>query len=311
MKAAQIREYGEDVVEINTDVGVPDISEGKVIVKVHAAGVNPFDWKIAQGYVSKGKALTAPMTIGGDFTGIVVDVGEGVDCYKKGDVVYGSAIVLSGGSGAFAEYLTTREDLISHKPKNANNIEAAALPLAGVSALDVITSKINLKKGQKILIHGGSGGIGSMAIQISKHIGAYVATTARKDNTDYLKTLGADEIIDYRNEKFEDKLHDYDAVFDTVGSDTYKRSFKVLKKGGMIVSMLEQPDTELMGKYQVNAVGQSTRINSDDLKKLAELYDLGVITVNIDRTFPLDRAGEALKYQREGSVKGKVVIKID
>lgn len=311
MKAAQIKEYGEDVVEINTDAGVPELSEGKILVKVHSAGVNPFDWKITRGYVSQGKALSSPMTIGGDFTGIVTDVGEGVARYKKGDAVYGSGMVLSGGSGAFAEYLTTKENLISEKPKKANNMEAAALPLVGVSALDVISNKMNLKEGQKILVHGGSGGIGSMAIQIAKHLGAYVATTARKDKSEYLKKLGADEIIDYRNEKFEDKLRDFDAVFDTVGGDTYKRSFHVLKKGGIIVSMLEQPDNELIEKYQVNAMGQSTRINSEDLKKLAELYDHGVITINIDRAFPLEKAGEALKYQHESSVKGKVVIEID
>lgn len=290
---------------------MPVLSSGKVLVKVHAAAVNPFDWKITLGYVSQGKALSSPMTIGGDFAGTITEVGEGVDHYRKGDVVYGSGIVLSGGSGAFAEYLTTSEDMISKKPKKANYFEAAALPLVGVSSLDVISNKMKLKKGQKLLIHGGSGGIGSMAIQIANYLGIYVATTGRKDKTDYLKALGANEIIDYRNEKFEEILSDFDAVFDTVGGDTYERSFKVLKKGGMIVSMLEQPDKELMEKYHVNALGQFTKINSQDLTKLAELYDQGAITINIDRKFPLDKVGDALKYQRESSVTGKVVIEMD
>jgi len=146
---------------------------------------------------------------------------------------------------------------------------------------------------------------------MAKHLGAYVATTARKDKTQYLKGLGADEVIDYKDEAFEEKLNNYDAVFDTVGGETYRRSFQVLRKGGIIVSMLEQPDQELMNKYQARAVVQSTRVNTHSLRKLAELFDSGVVTVSVDRIFPLEEAGQALEYQRNGSVKGKVVIKID
>lgn len=314
MKAVRLKEYGDDInriVEINPDIEVPELSSGKVLVKVHAAAVNPIDWKITQGYTSQGKELESPVTLGGDFTGTIAEVGEGVTEYGKGDDVYGTAIFLAGGSGAYAQYLSTDTKMIAKKPENANNLEAAALPLVGVSALDVITKKIKLQEGQKILIHGGSGGIGSMAIQIAKHLGAYVATTARADKTDYLRDLGADKIIDYKNEKFEDKLSDYDAVFDTVGGDTYKRSYQVLKKGGIIVSMLESPDEELMNKYQVNAEGQFTQISTDSLQKLAELYDRGVVTVNVDRAFPMDKAVDAMAYQRDSSVKGKVVIEID
>jgi NADPH:quinone reductase-like Zn-dependent oxidoreductase len=310
MKAAQINEYGTDVVLINRNVNTPEIASGKVLVKVHAAGVNPFDWKIREGYVPSTNKFSFPITLGGDFAGTVMDVGQGVTLYRTGDHVYGSGNILSGGSGAFAEFVLAEEKLTALKPEKASYLEAAALPLAGVSALDVLFDKMKLQKRQKILIHGGSGGIGSMAIQMAKYLGAHVATTARKDKSEYLKTLGADEIIDYKDEVFEEKLKDFDAVFDTVGGDTYKRSFKVLKKGGIIVSMLEQPDQELMDKYQVNAVGQSTRINSHQLKKLAELFDSGVVTVTIDRIFPLEETGQALEYQRTGSVKGKVVIEI-
>ncbi|SDF84710.1 NADPH:quinone reductase [Methanolobus vulcani] len=311
MKAAQISEYGKDVVRINKNVEIPDLLPGKVIVKVHAAGVNPIDWKITEGYMSQAISDNFPLTVGDDFAGTVEYVGEGVTQYDIDDKVYGSAGIRMGGSGAIAEYLSTEPKLIAKMPEKASDEEAAALPLTGVSAVDVIYNKIKLKKGQQILIHGGSGGIGSMAIQIAKHMGAYVATTARKDKAQYLEKLGADEIIDYKDEVFEEILKDYDAVFDTVGGDTYKRSFKVLKKGGVIVSMLGQPDTELMNKYQVNAIGQFTQTNSDSLKKLAELFDAGAIKVNIDRFFPLDEAAEALKYQRDNSVKGKVVIEIN
>lgn len=310
MKAAQINEFGTDSVIINRNVNIPDIESGKVLVKVHAAGVNPFDWKIREGYVPSAKSYGFPMTLGGDFAGTVLDVGEGVSLYRKGDHVYGSGLILSGGSGAFAEYVLASEKLTALKPEKASYPEAAALPLTGVSAYDVLINKIQLQEGQKILIHGGSGGIGSMAIQMAKHLGAYVATTARKDRSDYLRSLGVDEVIDYKDERFEDRLKDYDAVFDTVGGDTYKRSFKVLRSGGIIVSMLEQPDQELMSRYRVNAVGQSTKINSHSLQKLSGLFDDGVVTVTIDRIFPLDEAGKALEYQRTGSVKGKVVIAV-
>ncbi|MCQ6962836.1 NADP-dependent oxidoreductase [Methanolobus chelungpuianus] len=310
MKAAQINEFGTDSVVINHNVNTPEIESGKVLVKVHAAGVNPFDWKVREGYVPSAKNHGFPMTLGGDFAGTVLDVGEGVSLYRKGDHIYGSGIILSGGSGAFAEYVLASEKLTALKPEKASYPEAAALPLTGVSAYDVVFNKMQLQEGQKILIHGGSGGIGSMAIQMAKHLGAYVAATARKDKSDYLRNLGADEVVDYKDEIFEDRLKDYDAVFDTVGGDTYKRSFKVLKNGGIIVSMLEQPDQELMSKYQVSAVGQSTKINSHSLQKLAGLFDDGVITVTIDRIFPLDEAGQALEYQRAGNVKGKVVIAV-
>jgi NADPH:quinone reductase-like Zn-dependent oxidoreductase len=311
MKAAQINEYGTDVVAINRNVNTPEIALGKVLVKVHAAGVNPFDWKVREGYVSATSKFSFPITLGGDFAGTVIDVGQGVTLYRKGDHVYGSGNILSGGSGAFAEFVSADEKLTARKPENASYLEAAALPLTGVSALDVLYNKMELQKGQKILIHGGSGGIGSMAIQMAKHLGAYVATTARKDKNDYLRGLGADEVIDYKAEAFEEKLKDYDAVFDTVGGETYKRSFQVLRKGGIIVSMLEQPDQGLMDRYQVRAVGQSTRVNTHSLRKLAELFDSGVVTVSVDRIFPLEEAGQAMEYQRNGSLKGKVVIKID
>lgn len=310
MKAAQINEFGTDVVVMNHNVNTPEIEPGKILVKVHAAGVNPFDWKIREGYVPSAKNYGFPITLGGDFAGIVLDIGEGVSLYRKGDHIYGSGLILSGGSGAFAEFVLASGKLTALKPEKASYLEAAALPLTGVSAYDVLFNKMKLQEGQKILIHGGSGGIGSMAIQMAKHLGAHVATTARKDRSDYLRSLGADEVIDYRDEAFEDRLKDYDAVFDTVGGDTYKRSFKVLRKGGIIVSMLEQSDQELMSKYQVSAVGQSTKINNHSLQKLAGLFDSGVVTVTIDRVFPLDETGQALEYQRTGSVKGKIVIAV-
>jgi alcohol dehydrogenase len=186
--------------------------------------------------------------------------------------------------------------------------KAGALPLAVISALQVLTEHLNLKPGQKILIHGGGGGIGSIAIQIAKHMGAYVATTVADKDKEFVKKLGADEIIDYKTRKFDEILSGYDAVFDTVAGETYTRSFVVLKKGGIIVSMFEQPNEELMKKYGVKAIAQQTRISTDLLNQLTKFVESGAVKVYIAKTFPLSETAAALNYQEEQHPSGKVVI---
>jgi NADPH:quinone reductase-like Zn-dependent oxidoreductase len=165
-------------------------------------------------------------------------------------------------------------------------------------------------KGQKILIHGGAGGIGSFAIQLAKHLGAQVTVTASADEKQYVKELGADECIDYKTQSFEDLIKEYDAVFDTVGGETYKKSFQVLKKGGIIVSMLEQPDSELMAQYGVKAIAQFTQVNNERLAKLAELVEAGVIKVHVDKIFSLAQTRDALAYLQSGHPKGKMVVQV-
>ena len=311
MKAVQISKYGgTDVVQINKNAPKPTISPGKILIEVHAAGVNAIDWKIRAGYMQQMAPLSFPATLGGDFSGILIESGEGVSGFKRGDEVYGQAIILGGGSGTFAEFVSADAMMTAHKPKNTNLVEAAALPLTGVSALQGLIEHMGLSKGKKILIHGGAGGIGTFAIQLAKHLGAYVATTAKTDDIQYVKNLGADEAIDYEKQSFDNLVHDYDAVFDTVGGETYTRSFKVLKKGGTIVSMLVQPRPELMQQYGVNAIGQFTQANSERLSKLARLVEQKVIKVHVDKTFPLEKAGEALAYLQEGRARGKIVIEI-
>jgi NADPH:quinone reductase-like Zn-dependent oxidoreductase len=305
MKAAQINKYGgSEVVEINKNVPKPTTPRGQLLVEVYAAGVNPIDWKIREGYIP----LKFPATLGGDFSGVVAYIGEGVSGFKKGLEVYGYASILGGGSGSFAEFVLADAKVIAVKPKNITHIEAGALPLIGVSAWQALVDHIGLSRGKKILIHGGSGGIGSIAIQLARHLGAHVATTVSAKDMQYVKELGADEAIDYKNQKFEDMLHNYDAVYDTVGGETYVKSFKVLRKGGIIVSMLEQPPSNLIKQYGVNAIGQLTQVNSERLSKLAELVDKRVIKVHVDKTFPLEQAGEALAYLQSGHPRGKVVL---
>ncbi len=309
MKSAQMKNYGSsEVIEINQDDSVPDPSAGKVLVKVKAAGVNPIDWKIREGYMKQMIQLHFPSTLGMDFSGIMEEIGSGVTGFSQGDEVYGQASVVSGGSGAFAEMALANADSIAHKPKTLSHQEAAGLPLVGVSAWQALVETIQLKSGQKILNHGGAGGIGSIAIQLARHLGAYVATTVSADDKQFAKELGADEIIDYKTQAFDEIIHDYDAVFDTVGRDTYRKSFKVLKKGGIIVSMLEQPDQGLMDRLGVKAVYQFTQVNKGRLAKLAEWVDKDNIRVNVDRTFPLDEAAKALDYQKDQHPRGKIVL---
>lgn len=311
MKAAQYDRYGgPEVIEITDNAAKPTPKEGQVLVEVYAASINPFDRTLRTGYMKDMIPLSFPVTIGGDFAGIVAQAGPGVADYKGGDAVYGQALIVNGGSGSLAEFAAANLKNISMKPKKATFEEAAALPLVGSSAVQALEDHIKLQKGHKILIHGGAGGIGSIAMQLAKHLGAYVATTVSGDDIDFVKKLGADEIIDYKSEKFEEKLKDFDAVYDTVGGETTNRSFLVLKKGGTLVSMLGQPDKELAQKYKVIAIGQSTNTNTKHLTRLAELVDAGAITPQIDKVYPLAQAREAFEHLEQGSHRGKVVIKI-
>jgi len=313
MKSAQIKKYGSsEVVEINQSAPAPNVSAGKVLVIIKAAGVNPVDWKIREGYMQQWITLQFPSTLGMDFSGVIEQIREGVSPsdFKQGDEVYGQAGVISGGSGAFAEMALANTESIASKPRRLSHAEAAGLPLVGVSARCALTEDIKLSKGQKILIHGGAGGIGSIAIQLAKNLGAYVATTVSANDKPFVQELGADVVIDYRTQTFEDLLQNYDAVFDTVGGDTYRRSFKVLKKGGIIVSMLEQPYSELMNQYGVKAIFRFTQADRERLTKLAQWVDQNNIRVNVEKEFSLDQAADALDYQKNVHPKGKVVLAI-
>lgn len=312
MKSIQIKRYGgSEVVEINQSTpALSDPSAGKVLVTVKAAGVNPADWKVREGYFQQMTPLQFPSTLGMDFSGVIEKVGEGVHGFKQDEEVYGDAAAIRGRSGAFAEMALANEDSIAHKPKTLSHEEAAGLPLVGVSAWQALVETIRLSGGQKILIHGGAGGIGSIAIQLAMRLGAYTATTVSINDKEFVQQLGANEAIDYQTQTFEDLLHDYDAVFDTVGGETYTRSFKILKKGGIIVSMIEQPNQELMHRFGVKATSQFTKVNRDRLTRLAQWVDQNNIRVNIDRTFPLDEAGKALDYQRDIHPRGKIVLRM-
>ena len=310
MKAAQINEYGHaDAVVIN-EIDKPIVSPGKVIVEVYASSINPFDRMIREGFVKEYIPLELPATLGGDIAGVVTEIGDGVEGFEVGDKVYGQAGVAAGNSGAFAEFALTAATQIAKMPVSVDFNNAAAAVLTGLSALEAIDEHIKLQSGQKILVHVGAGGIGSVAIQIAKNIGAYVATTATGNGMDFVKSLGADEVIDYKTQKFEELLSDYDAVIDIVGGDTYDKSFVVLKKGGVILSLIAQPNVELMNKYGVTAIYQQTKTTTAVLDKLAKLIDDGVVTVNVEKVFPLEQIQQAFEVLESGQVRGKVVVSI-
>ena len=304
MKAAQINAYGGgEVVEINEVTQELTPSAGKVLVQVYAAGVNPVDWKIREGYLKERVSLQFPATLGGDFAGVVKETGE---------EVFGQAGLVNNGSGSFAELAVADINKIAPRPKMLNYVETASLPLAGVSAWQGLAEHIKAASGQKVLIHGGAGGIGAFSIQIAKHLGAYVATTVSTADMQYAKELGADEVINYESQHFWELLQDYDAVFDASGSgsETYEKSFEVVKKGGIVVSMTEQPNNELAQHYGITTMRQSTDVTRERLEKVAEVVDQGVLKIEVDKVFPLEQAAQALTYLQNQHSKGKVVIKI-
>ncbi len=307
MKAAQLVQFnGEKGVSIS-EIDKPGVPDDGMLVEVHEAGVNPFDWKIRD---AGGMGATLPATLGGDFAGVVTEVGRNVAGFKPGDQVYGMAGFFNGGTGSFAEYDLIDPRTAALTPKSINETEAGALPLAGVMAVQALEEYFRLSEGQKILIQGGAGGIGSIAIQIANSRGAYVAVTCAGDEVDYVKELGADEAIDFRERRFEEVVHDCDAVYDLVGGDVYRRSFQALKPGGIIVSSLEEPDDELTQKHQVKAIYQHFEITAERLGRLAQLVDEGVVRVHVERTFLLDSADEAMTFLETIHPKGKVVIDV-
>lgn len=308
-KAARIHKYGgPDEVQLET-ASLPDPQAGEILIRVHAAGVNPIDWKIRAGYIQQVMPLPLPITLGGDFSGTVEVVGPGVANFKVGDAVFGQAPAWNG-SGSYSQFLLAKSGTVALKPSGLSHIQAAALPLVGVSALQALTEHLRVTASQKVLIHGGAGGIGSLAIQLAKDFGAEVATTVATSDVPYAKSLGADTVIDYTHRNFEEAGRDIDATLDTVGGDTYRRSFTVIKKGGRIVSMLERPRQDLAGQYGVTASMLVTQITSERLVKLAELVTKGALKVKIDEIFTLDQAPKALLHLEKGLAKGKVVLAV-
>lgn len=309
MRAAQISDYdGPEGLRLTDQASKPEPATGEVLVAVQAAGVNPFDIKVSEGTVRQMKELTFPATLGGDVSGTVAAVGDGVTEFEVGQAVYGQAGALSG-QGSFAEFTSLKTGSLALKPESVDFLTAAALPLVTSSALQALDF-MQLQAGQTILIHGGAGGIGGAAIQLAKHAGTQVITTASAADTDYVKSLGADEVIDYTTQDFASAVSDIDAVFDTVGGDTNQRSYSVLRDGGAFVSMVSAADAELVTARNIRYEHQFTQVSTAGLNRISQLVDSGALKINVDKVFPLEQASEALQHLKAGHPKGKVVIQV-
>ncbi|MED3079669.1 NADP-dependent oxidoreductase [Bacillus wiedmannii] len=331
MKAMIIDKYGKVPMRM-AEVPTPEINEYEVLAEIHAASINPIDFKIRDGKVKMLLKYEMPLILGNDFSGVIVKVGSKVTRFKTGDAIY--ARPRKNKIGTFAEYIAIHEDDIALKPKNLSFEEAASIPLVGLTSYQALHDIMQLKKGQKILIHAGSGGVGTFAIQLAKIMGATVTTTASEAGADLVKSLGADKIINYKTEKFEEILKDYDAVFDTIGGTTLEKSFNIIKSGGNIVSVSGVPNarfgkefgsgffktllfslaskklTALEKKHNAQYSFLFMKPSGDQLRTIANYIGAGKIKPVIDRVFPFEDAQKAMEYSEAGRAKGKIIVKI-
>lgn len=314
------------------DMPEPPVRDDDVLVAVHAAGLNLLDSKVRDGEFKLILPYRAPFILGHDVAGTVVRVGSNVRRFKPGDEVYARS--RDGRVGTFAEFIAVNEADLALKPENLTMEEAASIPLVGLTAWQVLVERAGLRKGQKVLIHAGSGGVGTFAIQLAKHLGATVATTTGTANVELVRSLGADVVIDYKKQDFEKVLSGYDVVLNSLDSGTLRKSLKVLKPGGKLISISGPPDPEFAREQGLNwglrqvlrllsfgirskakrrRVGYSflfMRANGEQLREITSLIEAGIIRPVMDRIFPFEATNEAMAYIETGRSKGKVVVKL-
>jgi len=308
MKAVVIHEYGGPEVLKYEDVPQPEPKQDELLIRVIAAGVNPVDGMIRSGMFDKEGRRAFPVILGGDISGVVEKVGSNITKFKSGDPVF--AYVSLDNSGGYAQYAVVTEREAAPKPKSLTYVEAAAVPIVALTAWQALIDTAKLKAGQTVLIHGGSGGVGSFAIQIAKAHGAKVIATASAANQELLKQLGADVAIDYTKQNFENIAKDVDVVLDSIGKDTLARSYGVMKKGGIIVSLVARPDPAELEKHGIRGEALSVDPNSDELSEIGKLIDEKKINVIVSQTFPLSEARKAQEQVATGHTRGKIVLKV-
>lgn len=307
MKAVQIHAFGgREVLELN-DIAIPEAKQGEVLIKIHAASVNPVDWKIRQGYLQPLLNHALPLTMGWDVSGEVVAVGGGVIHLKVGDEVYSRPNIANNGS--YAEYMTASAEEVALKPKSLTWQEAAGVPLAGLTAWQGLYELANIEAGEQVLIHGGSGAVGQFAIQLAKLRGATVYTTTSARNTDLVLSLGADHAIDYQQVDFSE-LRDMDVVLDTIGGEVQDKSWKTIKPGGRLLSIVQTPDEAVAASHGVTASFYFIEPDRSQLEEMARLADAGKLVVNIDSEFSLDQVADAHERSESGRAQGKIIINV-
>lgn len=332
MKAFVIDRYGKKAIGRITDMPEPTVGHDDVLVKIHAAGVNPLDTKIRSGAFRLILPYRLPLILGNDVAGTVERVGDGVRHVKPGDEVY--ARPDDDRIGTFAEYIAVKASSLAPKPANLNMAEAATMPLAALTAWQALVETAKLNKGQKVLIHAGSGGVGSIAIQLAKHLGAFVATTTSTGNINWVKALGADVVIDYKHQDFATQLRDYDVVLNSLGSDVLAASLQVLKPGGHLISIagpptpafavargLSWPIRQVM-RLLSHGIRQKARqknvayhfvfmrADGAQLREITALIESGAIRPVVDQVFSFDDTHNALAYLDRGHAKGKVAVQV-
>ncbi|MBE9198727.1 MULTISPECIES: NAD(P)-dependent alcohol dehydrogenase [unclassified Nodularia (in: cyanobacteria)] len=312
MKAVVIRRYGSAEVLQYEDVAQPQIKPNQLLVKVHASSVNPIDWKIRKGMLSLLTGNQFPLILGFDLAGEVVAVGSQVTHFQLGDAVYGST---SFPGGAYAEFAAVQENLIAFKPKNLTFEEAATVPLAALTALQALRDQGNIKSSQTVLINGAAGGVGMFAVQIAKALGTEVTGVCSTKNLDFVKSLGADRVIDYTQQDFTEGSGQYDIIFDAVGKRSLSDCKGVLKPNGIYISTLPTPEVLLQTVFTAFFTGQKAKFviespNTQDLVYLKKLIESGKMRTVIDRTFPLAELGMAHSYSQSERTVGKIAIAI-
>jgi NADPH:quinone reductase-like Zn-dependent oxidoreductase len=332
MKALVLKRYGKTNNIGFADIARPVPKPNEIVVQVHAAGLNPIDTMIPKGAFKPIIKLRLPATLGSDLAGIVVEVGSGVTRFKAGDAVFASTFDMD--VGAIAEFAALPESVAAFKPANLSFVEAASIPMVGLTSWQALKERGNLQPGQKVFIPAGSGGIGTFAIQLAKHLGATVGTTTSTGNVDLVRSLGADEIVDYKKQEFEDVLKNYDMVLGTVRGDAIVKSLKILRSGSRIVSLIGPPDKEFaqargmsflmrfvfgLLSRKIIRMGRKrgadysflfVRPDGEQLGEISKLLAAGSILPVIDKIFPFDQTIDALAYLEKGRAKGKVVVEL-
>ncbi|HEV3303862.1 MAG TPA: NADP-dependent oxidoreductase [Planctomycetaceae bacterium] len=306
MKTIRLDQYGGPEELHYEDVSIPQPSEGQLLVRVQAASINPIDYKLASGAFRHMMPLHFPWIPGDDFAGVVEAVGPGVTSQKPGDTVYGD----SPGGGPYAEFVVASAGMVAPMPAKLSPIEAASVPVAAQTAWQGLFEHGRLERGQTVLIHAAAGGVGSFAVQLARWKGARVLATSSAKNADYLQSLGADQVIDYRATPFESVATGMDLILDLLGGETQQRSFSVLKLGGRLVSTVQPPSEDEAVRRKLHATMMVMKPSAEGLKQLARLVDAGTIRTVVTKTYPLSQAQDAWKYQMSGHTRGKVVLEI-
>jgi NADPH:quinone reductase-like Zn-dependent oxidoreductase len=308
MKAAYIEAYGgSDQFKIG-ELPMPKIGANDVLIEVHAASINPIDWKIRQGYLKSMIPYPMPLVLGWDVAGTVSALGKKVKHLKVGDAVFGRPDIKRQGSDA--EFAAVDANLVVAKPISLSFEQAAALPLVAHTAWEVMFEVMDLKAADRIFIGAGSGGVGTVAIQLAKVHGAYVTTSTSSKNLEWVKALGADEVVDYTAHDPNEIVREMDYVFDTLGGEQQAQMYAMLKPGGLLVSISSQPNPEQAQAAGVRSAYVFMQPNSERLQKIAQAVETGQLKPIIDRVFPLENIKQAHDYAEEGHVKGKVIIKV-